>query len=184
MDLPGAPAGPAWTRVSDAYVRLLVAWVVDGDAGEAAPGFAEAVAGLPVAQADERAASIFDLGRILGRHGPSKAIQEDDLRQALATLDAELRKDGWGGLEVDDVFHRRADVRFAPSEAWGEAASSAGAAWVAGLVTGALEVGFNCQVDINIQDPYRFELRLGEGRDVNQEATSVGRDPGGAAGDP
>lgn len=174
MDLPGAPAGPAWTRVSDAYVRLLVAWVVDGDAGEAAPGFAEAVADLPAERADGRAASIFELGRILGRHGPSKAIGEDHFGEALATLDGQLRRDGWGGLEVDDLFHRRANVRFAPSAIWERAAPAAVTAWVAGLVAGALEVGFNCQVDINTQDAYTFEVRLGEGRDVNQEARSVG----------
>ncbi|HEX2021152.1 MAG TPA: hypothetical protein VHH36_00440 [Candidatus Thermoplasmatota archaeon] len=109
-------------------------------------------------------------GETLGRHVFARRMFEDSYRGAMITLSASLAASGFGTLEIDDLFHRTAHVRFAPRDGLAGAETSAVDALMAGVLRGFMAEAFNCEATARALAPHTFELRLGEGRDVNRRA--------------
>lgn len=125
----------------------------------------------PEAEAEAYVAAwLRDLGIDLGRHVYAKPFVEDGLADALALLSEELAASGFGRLTVEEVFHRTAETRWQPSEALSGKAPGRSRALVAGLVVGTLGEALNCKVEASFSDKDRLTVKLGPGRDVNNEA--------------
>ena len=113
--------------------------------------------------------ALYDLATDLGRHIYSKPILEDDLADGVATLDRSFAASGLGHLRDEGVFFRTANVTFEPGRDLEGCDEAVRQAYVAGLLVGALGEAYNCRVGLQARGEGRFEIALGEGRDVNQE---------------
>jgi hypothetical protein len=113
--------------------------------------------------------SVFDMGYDLGRHVYSKRVLHDKLPHALEVLAAEVRDSGLGELAASEVFHRSAELRLTSPVGQNDPAQQTIGFFVAGLILGTLEDVFNSPVEIMMRAATEFGVRLGTGRDVNQE---------------
>lgn len=115
-------------------------------------------------------AALYDAGCDLGQRVVARRIFEDTLRGAIVVASATLATSGLGRLELKDHFHRSGLVAFGASPALAAAPPEIVGAFVAGALDGTLSEAFNCAAHVTFLDPLTFEVRLGEGRDVNRRA--------------
>jgi hypothetical protein len=112
-------------------------------------------------------AVLLEAGESLGRQVYARRCYEDGFAGAIAILSTTLLASGWGSVSVERWFHRQGVVAFSP----GPAASPAPLAfstYLSGALAGYLSEAFNCRAAITATDERRYEVRLLEGRDVNQ----------------
>jgi len=121
-------------------------------------------ADLPLA-----AARLADSGARLGRDVYARRCFEDSIPGALAILSTTFLASGWGTIALDGWFHRSATARFVPTPEAGRAAAPL-APFLEGVLEGYLGAAFNCRASAKAADGLRFDVRLHEGRNVNEEA--------------
>lgn len=145
-------AGPTWG--DDADARL-----------------ATALASLRLAPAELHLAraTLDAAGARLGAEVYARRFYEDSVQGAIVTLSATFHAGHLGTLECEDAFHRAARVAYHPAATL-QGAPDALDPFVAGALRGYLAECLNCRVDVGVPGPHRFDVRLGEGRDVNRRA--------------
>jgi hypothetical protein len=113
------------------------------------------------------APALAEAGEWMGRQVYARRCYEDAFAGAVAILSTTLLASGWGTLAIESWFHRRGVVAFAPSPA-ASAAPGAASLYLSGVLAGYLGEAFNCRAAVAPADGGRFDVRLLEGRDVNQ----------------
>ena len=106
------------------------------------------------------AAALRQGGEEAGRGVYAKAVVDEPLARALATLSAGLRASGLGELHVQNAFHRTATLRH-------DAPFAAATPFVEGALRGFLAECYNCEAHVHAEGA-TLDARLGAGRDVNK----------------
>lgn len=119
------------------------------------------------ARADQEA-TLRELGDAVGRNVYARRMFEDSIRGAFIILSSSLAASHLGTLVVEDCFHRTARVRFHIADAAQGAQRQAMEAYLCGLLSGCMSEAFNCAASAHVVADGAFEVRLGEGRDVNR----------------
>lgn len=161
-----------WRDFRNAHLGLLVrrASRADGDRGadDASPrAVLERLAALSPRAG--MAGSVFEAGWDMGRLVYARPIVDDTLAGVIGALSRQLDAAGVGLVEARDVFHRSALVGLAPGPAAVLCAPDLLGAYVAGVLAGTVGEAMNCRVAVRARDARAFDVRLGEGRDVNSE---------------
>ena len=119
-------------------------------------------------------AAVFDLGSDVGRYVYARFVPEGVLAPALEVLGRATAQSGLCEMGYEVAFLREASITIKPTDAASPADPDVLAAFVAGILHGALADTFNCVVRISSGGRNHLELALGEGRDVNKELTRRG----------
>lgn len=132
-----------------------------GDRHDAA--LLRAIAPLPT----DAAPAVRALGRRLACEVYARRYAEDYLSRAVELLSRDLHATGAGSLRVVSAFHREALVEHTPSAEVSTWDPAVRAAAVEGILEGFLAETFNCATHVSSAAGSRYQVRLAEGRDVN-----------------
>lgn len=117
---------------------------------------------------------IEDAGEDIGRFLYAPELATDNVGEVFTRLDEIFDTVNLARLEVEDHFRRTAHLRIRPSPALEACDPDLSVALLTGVLRGALSDALNTRATVLPQADEAFEVRLGPGRDVNEEVSERG----------